>query len=261
MIYVVTHKKFDDVRLDSNHYKVIHVGKNGSCKDNYLRDDTDINISEKNPYFCELTALYWIWKNISARPDEIEGIVHYRRYFTSHWKNFIYQHGGEIPPILSYERIKEILADNDAIVPVKKRSFKPIEETYAYFHNDEDLKILGDAVKQVQPEYYNDYKEMLSDHAYYYANMIICRRSLLNRYSEWLFSILFEAENYININNYDDDYQKRVFGFMSERLLQVWIKHNNIKTVEMSVFNTEQRGDTIMVRIRDKMGRLLKKNG
>lgn len=59
MIYVVTHK---DISLKSpENYKIIGVGNNSIINEDF-HDNTGDNISSKNKNYCELTALYWLWK-------------------------------------------------------------------------------------------------------------------------------------------------------------------------------------------------------
>ena len=83
MIYVVAHKMYKSPCLDDA-YKTIYVG-NKVREDAKLKglivDSEGNSICEKNPYYCELTALYWIWKN-DKKSDWI-GLNHYRRYFMS----------------------------------------------------------------------------------------------------------------------------------------------------------------------------------
>ncbi len=76
-IFVCYHKKYP--LCTSDVLSPIHVGK-ARAKTNLsiIGDDTGDNISLKNPYYCELTATYWIWKNFK---DDIVGLSHYRRYF------------------------------------------------------------------------------------------------------------------------------------------------------------------------------------
>lgn len=63
-ILVATHKKYwmpkDEI------YLPIHVGKKGKDDLGYIGDDTGDNISIKNPNYCELTGLYWAWKNMDC---------------------------------------------------------------------------------------------------------------------------------------------------------------------------------------------------
>ena len=78
-IIVATHKKYQ--MPEDQMYFPVQVGSEGKTKiEEYTQDNTGNNISLKNPYFCELTGLYWAWKNLEA---ENIGLVHYRRYFTN----------------------------------------------------------------------------------------------------------------------------------------------------------------------------------
>ena len=51
--------------------------------DNELRGAICDNISDMNGIYCEMTAMYWAWKNIRDLYPEIThvGLCHYRRYF------------------------------------------------------------------------------------------------------------------------------------------------------------------------------------
>ena len=70
--------------------------------------------------------------------------------------------------------------------------------------------------------------------------MLVTKKEVFDRYCEWLFDILFEAEKRIDISEYNP-YQKRIYGFLAERLLIVWIHYNKIKVFEMGVVNTEEK--------------------
>ena len=68
--------------------------------------------------------------------------------------------------------------------------------------------------------------------------MLICNKNLYDEYCEWLFSILFELENITDLSTMDA-YNQRMYGFVSERLLNVWVHHNNlkIKTLPVELFD------------------------
>ena len=75
-IYVVTHKKYNIPKMKG--YIPIQVGASLHENLGYKVDSDGDNISYKNPNYCELTALYYMWKNLD---DDIIGLTHYRRYF------------------------------------------------------------------------------------------------------------------------------------------------------------------------------------
>lgn len=245
MIYVITHKIFDSSILTDSHYRILHVGKNSNSKDDYLKDDVDDNISEKNKSFCELTGLYWIWKNINCDPDEITGIVHYRRYFCNRLNDIRYAYCNVLPTIISYKDIKKYLNQYDIILPKPIKSIKTAEEVYKYYHHPEDLELTKKVISELNHEYLTTFNKVLNYHFYYYGNMMICTRKMLTDYCSWLFPILFEVERKNDETKYRDTYQSRVYGFLAERLLPVWVIYNNYKIKELPVFNTEEKSKTI----------------
>ena len=97
-------------------YLPVHVGAEGK-KDSdgkdldlgYVKDNTGDNISLKNPSFCELTGLYWAWKNVDS--DYI-GLAHYRRHFSLSKKS-----KDPFDNILTYDELAPLLSKYKVLVP------------------------------------------------------------------------------------------------------------------------------------------------
>ena len=70
-------------------------------------------------------------------------------------------------------------------------------------------------------------------------NMFIMRRELLNEYCSWLFEILFELEKRLDISGYSER-DRRVFGYVGERLLDVWIDAGGYRYKEVPYIMTER---------------------
>lgn len=178
-----------------------------------VRDNTGDQISEKNPNFCELTALYWIWKN--DHTSDIVGINHYRRFFN----------GLDKP-----DEIKNILNSYDLIVPEWEPYGCTVWNQYCLssgFASDLE-KVRSILVKNGDQRYVTAFDKVMKSGGLHQYNMMITSKKLFDSYCEWLFPILFELEKDTDLSNYND-YQKRIYGFLSERLLNVWIEANNLK--------------------------------
>ena len=231
-IYVATHKKAEFPK--EKIYKPIRVGSVLNSDDfGYQRDDIGENISNKNKSFCELTSTYWIMKNDKS---DIVGLTHYRRYFFKKHKN------NKLENVLSEQDIREILKDKDIIVPnstfiIKHNAEKSWEKTHIKKDYDECRKIIAEKY----PDYVEAFEQFSKSRFLYICNMFIARKEIFDEYYKWLFDILFELEKRTDISNYDD-YNKRLFGFMSERLFNVWLlKHKELKIQKMPVYNTDRR--------------------
>ena len=208
-LYVV-HSIYDKALKENITYNSceipIQVGKALTEKKLYdITDDIGDNISERNRRYSELTALYWVWKHDKSR---YAGISHYRRKFC-----------------IDDNQLEHLLqSDIDVVVTVPIMNFKTVKEQYCLDHSEEDWKILTEAVKQLYPEFMVAFRDVEKGNWYYAYNMFIARKEILNEYCAWLFPILEYCDK--RINSKDDVYQERYAGFLSERLLTVFLTHN-----------------------------------
>lgn len=232
-ILVATHKAYEFPKQDI--YCPIQVGKALSSAELGLQSDhTGEHISDKNSSFCELTALYWAWKNGKFEHQDYVGLVHYRRYFSG--KGIQLKGKG----ILSGKEVEAYLNRADCILP-KKRNYY-IESVYSHYKNAHYIQDLEKAVSIIlakNSEYEPACHQVLHGKTLHLFNMFIMKRELCIRYCEWLFPILFELEKQLDISQYNT-YQKRVFGFIAERLFNVWLIHNHIQTIEVKVVSLEK---------------------
>lgn len=184
----------------SPYYLPIQVGrslnetisvKSKQISKNVIADNTGDNISKLNPYFCELTAIYWAWKNYLSigNPKRI-GFCHYRRFFL------------------------DINTNVDIVVPlhIMKTS---IEEQFCLHHN---AKFLQDALSLITDrEILDSTLEYLKQNKGYFFNMFIMKKEYFFDYCQYIFPILFKLFNQQLLDT-QNPYQRRMIGFVAERL-------------------------------------------
>ncbi|MBQ5755068.1 MAG: DUF4422 domain-containing protein [Oscillospiraceae bacterium] len=190
------------------------------------------NISQKNPNYCELTALYWAWKNLDAR---YIGMAHYRRYFARGGL------GAKWERIAGEETLNAALERADILLPKKRQYY--IETTYsqyAHAHHAIDLDVTQEILVERWPEYLPAFEKVMKRTGGHRFNMFVMERGLLDEYCTWLFDILFELEARLDISGYSQN-DARVFGFVSERLLDVWLETRGYAYTEMPVVFTEKQ--------------------
>lgn len=240
-VYVAAHKTYDVV--DTFGYIPLHVGAAGGQNLPYTKDNTGDHISEKNPHFCELTGLYWIWKNTK---DTYKGLVHYRRYFMQ---------GNHL---LSEVKIRQLLTDSDIILPPHEYLRESAwDEFCLHSGHEHDLELLRQAIETVDAAYLPAFDHVMDGNRLHLFNMLIARREVFDAYCEWLFAVLFELEKHVDMTDYTP-YEQRLYGFLSERLLNVWVAHNNLRVRTVKVKNTQRTAkQTLLLFARRQKNRLL----
>lgn len=201
----------------------------GIQRDDQVNGESCDNISAKNKSYCELTAMYWAWKNIKKLYPDLEyiGLNHYRRFFSNKNKDSLEVElsNYNFPSILKQIE-KNLLAKKVTILSDPILFPFPLGITYCIAHSSMDFRVLKGVIEYKYPEYIPFFEnEIEYSNKFSPFNMFIMRIEDFFSYCEWLFGILFEVEQKIDISRYDI-YQKRIYGFMAERLLKVWVSKN-----------------------------------
>lgn len=240
-VALVTHKLVDNRLSAPDGYRWLGVGESGEkIAEAYrgITDRTGDSIADLNSVFCELTAMYWLWKNCD---DDIKGLVHYRRYFTN---------PSGFP--LTMGDIEDKLDHSDLIVPKKYHLIATVEQHYASHHDVQDLECARSIVSELHPAFLDAFDACMKSHFVYPYNMIIAHREAFDAYCAWLFPILFELVQ-VRRREMRDSYQGRFIGFVSERLLGVYLLGSGSRYCENEVFLSELR---LKQRVSMTLGRL-----
>lgn len=262
-IYVCHHKP--GFVVENEVFIPIHVGSALSkSKLDMQSDDGPESISEKNKEYCELTAIYWAWKNDQSA-DWI-GLMHYRRYLA-----FIQQKKRpDTYGCINYKKLNEQSAEQTGLNakavqdiikkhpnvkavlpkkwPVSKIGYHTIAEHYedSDFHYAKDLKTTRRVLAEKYPEHVRHFDSVMQSKDGYFTNVFLLERQLFDQYCEWLFDVLFEVENRTDLTNYSSA-GRRIYGYLAERLINVFILAKNLRSDEILeldrtfFFNTEPK--------------------
>jgi hypothetical protein len=245
----------------------ISVANLGIQRDDQLNGEPCDNISNKNRSFCELTAIYWAWKNIKSIYPNLEyiGLNHYRRFFAFN-ETRLTSSGipKDVKGISEYKldtsRIESWLSANKVITTPRAYLKTSVASGYEHAHYSSDLRVIHDIVRNDYPEFLNAFNDVFLGSNYFYdCNMFIMPWNEFDDYCKWLFGILFKAEKIIDIEKYDN-YQKRIYGFLAERLWTVWVKYKqySLKNLNYYVYteNPKKIDEGLVARLKYKKMRI-----
>jgi hypothetical protein len=223
-----------------------------------LKDNTEDNISHLNEFYLENTGVYWIWKNI--KNAKYKGQTQYRRQFDK----------------LQYFDYDRIFKEYDVIVAEPLNLPKTfgvetctLEFHYKVAHNEKDLFVLEEIIRDLYPEYIDDYEKYIKNgEDILYSCGFIMKSEDYDKYCETLFSVLEEYRKRMNLNTIDDvrnyvlscydnnefpdwtleegvtfdwrvKYQMRIGGSLAERFFTLYVFHN-FKNIFFLPYNVKE---------------------
>ena len=236
-IIVATHKPYR-IPADSIYYP-LHVGKAGKADIGFPGDDTGDTISEKNARLCELTGIYWAWKNLDA--DYI-GLVHYRRHFTQ--KPFLQRIGKDkFISVLTQKELAPLLERYPLILPKQREYYiETLHDHYCHtpWMFEKDLQTFRQVISDLAPEYLTAFDTVMHRTRCHLFNMFIMRWKEFDAYCTWMFPILFEIDKRIDVSGYTP-MEARAVAYMAEFMLDIWNEKRQLPYIELPVIFMEKQ--------------------
>jgi hypothetical protein len=253
-LFIMYYKRGNVLPL-GDFYNPLFCGEFPGKKDlPFLKDDEGENISIKNEFYSELTGIYWVWKNTDF---DLVGICHYRRYFTMFPEPWYYrlkyflthplktQEGPNpliytnnvkkcTPWILTESQARQVLEDYDIILPRARILRRSILKHYEKYHSKSDLFLIADILKDKYPDMLACWDKVIHGNILYANNMFVVKKHVFQEFMHWWFDVLFEFERRCKLEEYVG-YQRRILGFIAERLLTLYVMHKNFKIKEMQL--------------------------
>ena len=237
-IFVSCHKPAK--MFESDVFVPIQLGaKNVKTKlKGMICDNDGDNISELNPMYCEMTAQYYVWKNVNL---DYYGFCHYRRYFSFAKNRFTEDEYGNV--IESYpsdsmiekyglddETIGDLIKKYDVLISERKNLqglAEPCSTVREHYKNAphlhvEDFDLMIEIIDEKYPEYSKVAHDFARGHVMCFCNMYILKKELFFRYSEFVFGVLEEFCKRANMSRYDTE-ALRAPGHLAERLFNIFL--------------------------------------
>lgn len=173
-----------------------------------LVDNQGDNISLRNGNYCELTGLYWLWKNGLTDECAYYGLFHYRRILD-----------------ISEEDLSCLKTnDIDVILPFPTMHEPNIKEHHKRYINEVDWQAMRQALGELRPEYAEAYDEIFGQRYFYNYNMLVAKKQILENYCTWLFPVLERIEELSNPRGWERS--DRYMGYIGENLLTLYFMYH-----------------------------------
>ena len=174
------------------------------------------NIDFLNPWYCELTGIYYLWKHCD---DDIVGLEHYRTYF---WKD-----GHPI----NEEQIKEELTKGDIICGGYNcsnngaKTLRPGLTTNSK-HTDESFLKTVELFDKKFSDYLRNY---WNGHRFWCCNIFIGSSKILNEWMKFFFDVIIEFEKKHPIGPATKTLRRE--GYFAEYTFGAWLEYNGYKII------------------------------